>query len=507
MVAQAGGRVWPLAGTAAETCSLGTSVLRAVSTHTSGMIGGRKQTGSRPPGAYHGPMFGTLETLFVMMTIRNIATSVVPIALVALLASCGDTSTPTAPSTTSATAVSESAPSTDQALNGVGVDLIDRTDLIDVKQLGHGGPIVAELDEALSAPDGTTLKVPAPTLVSPLNNAVVSSLTPLLTLANSAPRYVASATFTYRFEIFQVLGGGSTTRVEAASAAQGAGTTSYRVNLQLEQATTYQWRARVEFDGAAGPWSTTATFMTPVLLGVPTPVFPINGATTQNTRPIFVVQNGDVPAGAGAVTYQFQLDDEGSSFPNPSMFNVPRSPGTRTAAQFADALAPDTIFFWRVRASAGTVTSDWSAPQTFRTPDFTAGFRTSDPPPGQSLPLPDREHLINQLAVTHAAALADSCIEEGGSWDFMDAAVTALRVTDTRWGYNCKRGNCHDISIDVVDYFHGIGDGDGSTEVYLIDIISAVCPGGSQAPGWTDQTDVTAEEGAVGIWIFPRPPD
>ena len=87
----------------------------------------------------------------------------------------------------------------------------------------------------------------------------------------------------------------------------------------------------------------------------------------------------------------------------------------------------------------------------------------------------------------------------------MDLAVDALRKTDTRWGFNCKRGFCGEISEDVVDYFHGVGDGQGSTQVYLIDIISAVCPGGDQAPSWQDQTQATEDAGAIGRWIYPRP--
>jgi hypothetical protein len=38
----------------------------------------------------------------------------------------------------------------------------------------------------------------------------------------------------------------------------------------------------------------------------------------------------------------------------------------------------------------------------------------------------------------------------------------------------------------------------------LIDIISAVCPGGNQSPAWIDQTQATADEGTVGRWIYPR---
>ncbi len=72
-------------------------------------------------------------------------------------------------------------------------------------------------------------------------------------------------------------------------------------------------------------------------------------------------------------------------------------------------------------------------------------------------------------------------------------------------GLQLQAGDCNDPSIDVVDYFWGIGDGQESTDVYLIDIISAVCPGGNQSPAWIDQTQATADEGTVGRWIYPRP--
>ena len=51
--------------------------------------------------------------------------------------------------------------------------------------------------------------------------------------------------------------------------------------------------------------------------------------------------------------------------------------------------------------------------------------------------------------------------------------VDALRAHDTRWGYNCKRGNCPDISQDVVAYHAGAGpEVNGALETYTVDVIS-----------------------------------
>ena len=81
----------------------------------------------------------------------------------------------------------------------------------------------------------------------------------------------------------------------------------------------------------------------------------------------------------------------------------------------------------------------------------------------------------------------------------MDAVVDALRSHDARWGYNWKRGNVGDPSLDVIDYHFGAGRDESSTEVYLIDIIVSHCTPGAAA-GWTDVTAATAAGGAIGRW-------
>jgi hypothetical protein len=93
--------------------------------------------------------------------------------------------------------------------------------------------------------------------------------------------------------------------------------------------------------------------------------------------------------------------------------------------------------------------------------------------------------IVLEVAAQFPGALRNSCQEHGGSWEFIDRVVDRLRQVDTRWGYNCKRGNCPDISQDVVAYYAG-----GSPEVngalpnYTVDIISGHC--GSSPVGWWD---------------------
>ena len=121
-----------------------------------------------------------------------------------------------------------------------------------------------------------------------------------------------------------------------------------------------------------------------------------------------------------------------------------------------------------------------------------------DPDP-EPLPLPDAYDIVTEMAALHPDWLANSCQDDGGTWQFMDAVVDRLREDDARWGYNWKRGNIGDPSEDVVDYAWGAPPFEESTEVYIIDIIVGHC-GGSPAPGFTDVTQATADGGTIGRW-------
>lgn len=116
---------------------------------------------------------------------------------------------------------------------------------------------------------------------------------------------------------------------------------------------------------------------------------------------------------------------------------------------------------------------------------------------------------MRQAAREHPGDLANACPEEGGSWTFLDRVVERLRAIDGRWGYNCKRGDCRQVSVDVVDYYRGRGDSRSdaqhSTDVAIIDVISRVCgPGANPRAAWTDQTRATADAGTIGRWKYPR---
>lgn len=101
--------------------------------------------------------------------------------------------------------------------------------------------------------DGSTLKVSAPTPISPTNNAVVESSTVTLVSSAAAGTFIPG-TMAYDFELYDQSDVKVRTEVVAGTSWVVAG---------LEFAGAYHWRVRATSDEAYGPWSDFATFTTP----------------------------------------------------------------------------------------------------------------------------------------------------------------------------------------------------------------------------------------------------
>lgn len=112
--------------------------------------------------------------------------------------------------------------------------------------------------------DGSTLKATAPTPNSPINTAGVTPGEPVvLVVGNSTTTYAAGISLSYRFEVTNAAGA----LVESGLVASGSSTTSRTVAAELEGDQTYQWRARAEYQGTVGPWSTRVSFVAPATNG------------------------------------------------------------------------------------------------------------------------------------------------------------------------------------------------------------------------------------------------
>jgi hypothetical protein len=295
------------------------------------------------------------------------------------------------------------------------------------------------------------------------------------------------------------------------------GRTEFVMPSPLGAGYTYYWRSRAVDGANSGPYSEVYAFtvVPPVVIDPPQAMSPSGTITT--TSPEFRVNNGAI-SGTTGVGYRFEVSKSADFGQIVSIVTVPVN-GSGSTTMSLGSLPYKTTFYWRVRGSDGTKESGYSNVLTFTTPDVPApppggggtggvpggvptgpGGRTPDPTGGR-LPLPSYgAQVVQAVARANPGALANSCQDSGGTWQFMDQVVDTLRTYDTRWGYNGKRGNANDPSKDVVTYHYGAGPDANSTDVYIIDIIGGHC-GSNPSPFWSDVTDITVQSGTIGRWI------
>lgn len=106
-----------------------------------------------------------------------------------------------------------------------------------------------------NAEEGVTLKASAPVPQSPINDVRIAEGPPTLTASAAAGSY-ASVALQYRFQVLD----------DAGVVVQDSGfvaSPSFTVTAALDFEKRQTWRARAEYQGAVGPWSATASFITP----------------------------------------------------------------------------------------------------------------------------------------------------------------------------------------------------------------------------------------------------
>lgn len=111
-----------------------------------------------------------------------------------------------------------------------------------------------------AAADGSTLKVTAPTLQSPINGIRLDNLEPVFRVQNASARFGGTPeTMTYRFEVQTMAGAVVATSIQVPS---GATTTSWEIPAEQTLNTRYRWRARAEVGAWRGPWSSFGEYLT-----------------------------------------------------------------------------------------------------------------------------------------------------------------------------------------------------------------------------------------------------
>lgn len=282
----------------------------------------------------------------------------------------------------------------------------------------------------------------------------------------------------------------------AQAHARTGGETNVTLRSALTPDTAYWWRARAVSSGSAGgfesSWSDVAEFRTTaVVLGVPEPVSPIDGATTTTLAPLFNVRNGTVEGITGAVTIQVEVATDTNLMNIVGRTETDARPRGDTNLQLRNELMPATEYFWRTRAQLADdpdITSDWSAPENFSTPD-TSTAPTNAPGRGNCCPPPNRFDIV-QAVLARTGNLYRQDIQ-----DFTQRVAECLAVTDGDWGR--RRNDSGAIGKDTVAYRTSRGRGRGP---FSIDIMLGA-ESSNPRPHWSIQRHDGIEGRVGGAWI------
>jgi hypothetical protein len=114
-----------------------------------------------------------------------------------------------------------------------------------------------------AAGDGSTLKVTAPTPVSPVGGAEIDDLDPDLVITNSTGRFVQGVVLSYIFEVFEE---GQLVYTSPAIPQGPDGQTTHEIGIDLDEDEEHTWRARAVYQGRQGPLSANANFKTTAAL-------------------------------------------------------------------------------------------------------------------------------------------------------------------------------------------------------------------------------------------------
>ncbi|HEY7697901.1 MAG TPA: hypothetical protein VIE88_05760, partial [Vicinamibacteria bacterium] len=167
------------------------------------------------------------------------------------------------------------------------------------------------------------------------------------------------------FEVYE----GSELVFGVASVAEGPGETSADVTTVLDEDGVYSWRARASDGELDSDWMPEASFRVNTGNGAPTrpvPLRPAGGVDVAISTPELAAKGGLDPE-AQAVFHRFEIDTS-SSFDTAALQSVDGlfAAGAEVRWTPPMALSENEVYFWRVRASDGAASSDWSDIATFR---------------------------------------------------------------------------------------------------------------------------------------------
>jgi MYXO-CTERM domain-containing protein len=202
----------------------------------------------------------------------------------------------------------------------------------------------------------------APTVVSPLDTARVNSLRPTLTVGNTTDP--DEDALTYTFQVYSDVGLTNLVASRVGQAAGANGQTGWQLNVDLGEDRTYYWRARaVDPSNSAGAFTATVSFFVSAVNSAPEPpgiVSPQNNAIANVLRPELIALNAN-DVDRDVLTYDWALARDAAFTQIVASASGAASQGlVSNRFLLAADLLEDTRYCWRVRASDGLLTSNYS---------------------------------------------------------------------------------------------------------------------------------------------------
>jgi len=274
---------------------------------------------------------------------------------------------------------------------------------------------------------------------------------------------------TYLFEVASDAGFANKVFARSGVPQGGDGRTSVQLDA-LELGRPYFWRVKAD-DGANSSTYASAGFeMLPrAVLTIPTASSPINNTVVANRRPMLAINNSGHNSAVGSVTYFFVVAKD-QAFTQISATGV--VPEGRYTEWVVDRdLDPNLTHYWRVRATDGEITTDWSPTATFKTPGA-----PPPPPPPPGGPCDNAD----PLKIVECERAKYGQMSHAQMLEFVKATTRSLNrnnISGAPFGILRKSGgtNCGGYSCDVICS----GQGNSQRQWDILGDIE-----GSQWPGW-----------------------
>ena len=292
-----------------------------------------------------------------------------------------------------------------------------------------------------------------------------------LVIENSATNSVRAMTYTFEVASDQ----GFNNKVFARSGVpQGDGRTSVQLD-SLELGRSYYWRAKGD-DGANSSTYATSSFevLPRALLTVPGVIAPVNNERVPELRPTLKLSHSQKNAAVESVMYFYVVarDQAFTQIVASALWEDSQWPVNRDLDYGAS-------YFWRARATDGTVTTDWTPTQAFRAPAAPAPSPSPSPSPGPTNPGgPCNSNDPN--AIVQCERNKYGHMNSGQILSFLRATAQSLNrngISGGPFGILRKTGgtNCGGYSCDIVC----AGQGSGQRQHDVLGDVE-----GLQAAGW-----------------------